>query len=294
MIRCKRLLVEVFSALLGAASLSAQNAPFPLPQIPVMITAPQERADFLAMNYWQHYDFKNQALIGQPQITEQAFVDFIDLLPYCNKAVVEKSITKLLSCAENGGKGMLEAFGKLSERYLYDPNSPMRNEELYLPVLNYLIGSKSVNATQKEQYRFQLSMAKKNRVGQPAANFGFTKADGTVGTLNAISSPYVLLFFNDPDCEDCKRVKEILSKTPLFKDNPKLKIVSIYTDQEVDLWKRTPYPTSWVNGRSQEIDSKRLYDLRAIPTLYLLDKEKRVVLKDASIDQVADYLYRNQ
>lgn len=294
MTRCKRLLIAVFSGLLSAASLTAQSAPFPLPQIPVMITTPQERAEFLAMNYWQHYDFKNAALMNQPEITEQAFVDFVDLLPHCGRASADKSISKLMAAAESGSKTMFDGFTKLSERYLYDPNSPMRNEELYLPFLNYIVTAKTATVAQKERAKYQQSMVKKNRVGQPAANFNFTKADGSNGSISAIQSPYLLLFFNNPDCEDCKRVKEILSKNPLFKDNSKLKIASIYTDEDIDLWKRTPYPAAWINGRSRAVDQQRLYDLRAIPTLYLLDKDKRVLLKDATLEQVAEYLYKNQ
>lgn len=36
--------------------------------------------------------------------------------------------------------------------------------------------------------------------------------------------------------------------------------------------------------------TKNLYDLRAIPTLYLLDKNKTVLLKDATLQKVEQYL----
>lgn len=35
---------------------------------------------------------------------------------------------------------------------------------------------------------------------------------------------------------------------------------------------------------------KNLYDLKAIPTLYLLDKDKKVLLKDATVAQIDQYL----
>ena len=38
------------------------------------------------------------------------------------------------------------------------------------------------------------------------------------------------------------------------------------------------------------IKNKNLYDLRAIPTLYLLDKNKTVLLKDATLQKVEQYL----
>ena len=35
---------------------------------------------------------------------------------------------------------------------------------------------------------------------------------------------------------------------------------------------------------------EQVYDLKAMPTLYLLDAEKRVILKDASFEQVEERL----
>jgi hypothetical protein len=40
------------------------------------------------------------------------------------------------------------------------------------------------------------------------------------------------------------------------------------------------------------IRTENLYSVRAIPSLYLLDKEKRVIMKDAPEDRVFSYLSR--
>ena len=48
------------------------------------------------------------------------------------------------------------------------------------------------------------------------------------------------------------------------------------------------YPKEWICGYDpdQVLRSDTLYWLRAIPSLYLLDGEKRVILKDATLQQV--------
>jgi len=38
------------------------------------------------------------------------------------------------------------------------------------------------------------------------------------------------------------------------------------------------------------LKNDEIYDLKAIPTLYLLDKDKKVVLKDVTFNQVENYL----
>ena len=74
----------------------------------------------------------------------------------------------------------------------------------------------------------------------------------------------------------------------------KLKVLSIYPDEELDEWKkhRNDFAKEWTNGYDKElvIKNKNLYDLRAIPTLYLLDKNKTVLLKDATLQKVEQYL----
>ncbi|KAA5118039.1 DUF5106 domain-containing protein, partial [Bacteroides fragilis] len=55
---------------------------------------------------------------------------------------------------------------------------------------------------------------------------------------------------------------------------------------------RNDFAKEWTNGYDKElvIKNKNLYDLRAIPTLYLLDKNKTVLLKDATLQKVEQYL----
>ena len=48
----------------------------------------------------------------------------------------------------------------------------------------------------------------------------------------------------------------------------------------------------WINSYESTVSLKNveIYDLKAIPTLYLLDKDKKVVLKDVTFNQVENYL----
>ena len=67
-------------------------------------------------------------------------------------------------------------------------------------------------------------------------------------------------------------------------------LLALYVDQDLDSWRANlkDYPKERIYARddSQSINAGRIYILRAIPSLYLLDKEKRVLLKDAPRAQV--------
>jgi hypothetical protein len=52
------------------------------------------------------------------------------------------------------------------------------------------------------------------------------------------------------------------------------------------------YPEQWYNGYDPDmvIRNELLYDVRAIPSLYLLDRKKNVIFKDAPEQKVFSYL----
>lgn len=265
---------------------------FRLPDVPVTLTAPEDRAAYLSLHYWDHFDFADTSLISRPEITEQAFVDFLSILPYTNQAPA--AVDTLFRRAATGQE-MLYHFIGLSDKYLYEPNSPMHDEELHILVLRALLDNPRLSDTDKARPRYLLEMAMKNRPGDVAADFTVTCRDGRRRQLSGIKADYVLVYFNDPDCEDCHRVKELLSSSPVVNrllESGRLKLLSVCVEGKTPAWEKADFPKSWIDGYDdgRRLTREQVYDLKAMPTLYLLDAEKRVILKDASFKQVEEWL----
>lgn len=267
-------------------SASASKPSFSLPTPPAMLTSPTQRAEYVVKHFWDAFDFTDTALVNSADITEQALVDYINLLPHTTPEVAEKSIASMLNRAVEADSSAFTHFTDLYERYLYDPNSPFRNEEYYIAVLRAIINNQHVDEIQKSTPRFQLEMALKNRPGTVAANFPLTLRNGRTINLSNVTAEYTVLFFNNPDCHDCARVKQLLAEWT----EPRVKIVAIYTDEEIDIWSKTDYPAAWINGYTETTEINASYDLRAIPTLYLLDRKKRVVLKDVPVEYLIEHV----
>ena len=68
---------------------------FTLPQVPSMLNTPEARAQFVSEHYWDNFDFADTAYIHLPDITEQALVNFMDLMQHVRQDVVESSISIL-------------------------------------------------------------------------------------------------------------------------------------------------------------------------------------------------------
>ena len=259
------------------------------PVVPVMIRTKEERQRFLALHYWNDFDFADTTHFSKPEVTEQALADYLYLLGEVSADICREGISLLLDKALTADSTMFAHFTGLLEHYLYEPNSPYRNDEAYIAVLEYITASLQISKTDKLRPAYQLKMIRKNRIGEWAADFTYTLKDGSQRALHGIRSEYTVLFFNNPDCEECRRIKAVLTELDVFVHNPAVTILSIYPDEDVELWRRTPYPDSWINGYGNADIDKR-YDLRAIPSLYLLDREKRVILKNAPIEAIIDFL----
>lgn len=265
---------------------------FRLPQIPPVLTSPGERASYLVAHYWDGFDFSDTTLISRPEITEQAFADFLDVLPHVSPDESVKALRRLMASA-SADRSMLMYFADLAEKYLYDPNSPFRNEEFYIPVLEYIVSSPDLAEVYKIRPRYRLELALKNRPGDVAVDFAYTLPDGKGGRLSEVKSEYTVLFFNNPDCADCISTKAFIAGSALFGKllaAKRLTVVAVYPDGDLSLWKKTTYPPAWINGSNPALSGARLYDLKAMPTLYLLDRNKRVILKDAPVERIEEWL----
>lgn len=270
---------------------------FVLPDLPKELTNPTARAAYLVLHYWDRFDFSDEKLIERPEITEQAFVDYINILPYVPSDKAEESLEYTLKKAE-ASSPMYAHFGTLFQKYLYQPNSPFRNEELYIPVVKKLAKSPLLSETDRAKYKFEEEMALTNRKGQTAADFAFTLASGKSQQMHTVKSDYLILMFSNPGCPTCMAAtKSMVNSAELNRafsmNSPTrtmLTILTVYPDSGLEEWKShvKDLPQNWLNSYDDgmTITKKKLYDLKAIPTLYLLDKDKKVILKDTSVEAI--------
>ncbi len=295
----KKLLVVIIAAFLffcGNDVVSAQSrVSFRPPEIPLTIVDIDARREYLALHYWDNFNIEDTELVNDNSLMNFAMSGYVSVLMMSPSVIVEKSIDVILSRALKCGYTQYESLTSQLEEWLYNPNSPMRNEELYIYVLRHTIEVAELEDIYKIRPRYQLEMVLKNRIGEVATDFRCKNIAGESSTLHQISTPSTILFFNTPDCNDCRRVKEyIASSLSLSRlvDAQKLTILGVYTEGDKELWLKTKYPSLVVNTNDSdcEIVKNKLYDLKALPTLYLLDINKKVILKDRSIEEIEEYL----
>ena len=271
-----------------AAAPAANVSVYTIPPMPAVLTDPESRARWAVEHYWDNFDFTDTLSIANwSAYAEQAFVDFdYQLLANVPDEVGGEAISVLFGRAQ-ANKDVFLKFAEVAEKYLFDPNSPYRNEELYIAALRAVLANPALDEWERIRPGEQLRLALKNRVGDRAADFRYTLESGAVGTLHSLRAPYTLVFFNNPGCATCREMMDRIMASPYLANrigSGTLAVLAVYPDEDLAAWRDylPGMPEGWINSydATGKIKNDELYDLKAIPTLYLLDADKRVMLKD--------------
>lgn len=268
---------------------------FPLPNVPDTITSRTQRANYLALHYWDNINFNDTTLIGNEDISEQGFCNFISIMPYVTQ---QREAFDIFVQGITGNSKIQSYFMSIAQKYLAEPQSPVFNESLYITLLESITSLDTLSLSDYEKYNFILQMEKKNQIGSIACDFEYLLRDGSYGHLYDIDNSYTLIFFGDPDCDICNKAKEqLLSSvyTHLKFIGGYLTILSVCVEGKTSKWQETPAPEGWIDACDEKcaIYEHLLYDIPGLPSLYLLDKEHRVILRDVHVDAVERYFSRN-
>jgi thiol-disulfide isomerase/thioredoxin len=272
---------------------------FTMPEIPPMLVEPGSRTLYLLNHFWDNFDFSDTSYIGLKEITERAFIHYAQMLSQRDVVPYDKAVEGMLIMLNKAqaDSSMYRYFTGLCKKYFYRGNSPMMNDEYYIPVLEHMLQSPHLAPASKKAAELDLKRLKRNLPGQSAENFDYTLHSGKTQTLYQLKAEYILLFFNNPDCPACKEVQEQISASPLLSkliQKGSIKVLALYPDSDLAAWDkhREQIPSAWINAydKDQRITLDELYDLKAIPMLYLLDGQKKVLIRDGKVKQVEQLL----
>lgn len=267
-------------------SLPAQETYFQYPQVPESLTTLQERTSYLVTHFWDRCDIKS-ALSSRTKF-KKAFSDYISFMPYADTDTIKASVSALINSVKKSPQEML-ALGQIAEETLYGDSAIMWSDELYLPFAQAVIDTKKISSADKARFRHHVSILSNSQVGMTAPSVKTYDRDGREIVIDTISTPLTILFFNDPECDDCilskARLAANISVNRLIEDGH-LTVISIYADEVTDEWKKDAagYPANWVVVAAPDADT--VYDMRTTPSIYLLNKERRIITKNVSLDSV--------
>lgn len=263
-----------------------------LPEVPVMLTAPEDRAAYVLAHFWDALDIGDTAACHRQEFMEQNVVNFLSLFPLADEEACTEGMETMLRLVAADPATFRIVTGTM-ERYLDDPNSPMRNEGYYIAYLGTLLRSPTLPEAERLRTADRLETAQKNRPGMTAADFAYIDRNGKPHRLHTTASAErLLVVFYDPDCEHCTEMLGSLHESAVVSRcvaEKSVTVLAIYTEGDRGLWDRTKedMPQEWTVGMDADgIVEHGSYHLPAMPVFYLLDRKKRVLLKDATLPEI--------
>lgn len=269
---------------------------FSVPKIPAMISDPGQQAAFLAEHYWDNFNFRDSSDLELKKTIAEAFAEYLMILGEVESVKAGESVRSLMEKASDNN-WLTIFYAERAEGLLYNPNSPIRNEVLYEEFLKGVLACKVVEPGKKAHFQYQFDLAQKNKPGSKAIDFEYTLKDGSRSSLYKTRGKLIMLYFHNPGCHECAVTKDKIVNSQIIqklKTDGILKILAVFPDKDLDLWNKhyAELPDSWIKAYDKEtiIEDKQLYDLKAIPTIYLLDGDNTVLMRDPTFEQFEKYL----
>lgn len=263
------------------------NVEYPLPSVPDSIHLPRERAEYATAHFWDTYEDYGQC-ITDICCMQQAIANFAALARISeNDETTAISVKNLVEKA----KGTAKAAGILSsaaEICLDDIESPVYDRELYATFIKAFAHTDGLPKWIQTKYATLENLIAMNAVGSKAADFTILLPSGEKTTLwEEVGHEYTILILYDPECSHCDITMKQLSTEPILDkwitaDMAKVVAADI-RPSENSKEKSASLPENWVRGTDATgIEEEEIYYVPATPSIYLLDANGTVLLKDAA------------
>lgn len=239
-------------------------------------------ADSLAVHFWNEPSVLREPL--DSVAAEQHFADFLGLLLNAGADTRARAVEALMH-----GARQQELIEHYADHYLFDPNSPLRDDGLYIVFARGMLENYRLDDAARMVLEAKIENAAKNMPGTRAADFAYVTRSGDRATLHTTApGRELLLLFYEPDCSNCAAAIERLAADAGIAhrtDAGTLAVLAVYPDDDTALWQSTAasLPEGWTVARAADPDLiADLYYIAATPSVYLLDADRRVLAKDIS------------
>ncbi len=285
----KRLILAALLTIFLTGAVNAQTTPetyFPYPLVPDSISSLEGRSNFLITHFWDFCDLK-KGFSSRAKMAG-AFRDYLTFMPYANARVVHRSIAKFLKDIEKQPEDMAFIAHK-AEEFVHSDTANIFSDEIYLPFARAVVENKRSSKEERDYFEPQVKVLTATMINTSMPDISYTDRNGNKAVFAPDSSQVIILFFTEPENSDALLAKARLnadSKAASFVKDGILRIVAIAKTEPGEEWLNfaKTLPEDWIVGANPDID--KIYDIRAIPSFYVVDQSGNILLKNANIDRI--------
>ncbi len=258
-------------------------------------------------HYWDNVVFNDNRLLRTP-FFENKLDDYFKNYVSRDPDSVINEVQYMLTVAKTGKEIYPFLLFKFTNKYI----SPefMGQDKVFLHIYqNFFAKGDTIllNEASKKSLRDRAYSLMANQLGLPAPILVLNDINEKRFALHNMKANYTFIAFWDPTCSHCK--VEIPKLDSMYKASwvkHDIKVIAVNINaKEMTAWKtfiKEHHLEQWTNAYQTDEDLnkeiaegrpttiRQLYDVFKTPTFYLLDKDKKIVAKNLSIEQFNDFL----
>jgi len=262
---------------------------------------------YVKNHFWEGVLFNDNRLIHTPFFEDKLDEYFRNYVSRDPDSIIDE-VQYILTVAKTGKEIYPFLLFKFTNKYI----SPeyMGQDKVFLHIFqNFFAKGDTVllNEASKKSITERAYSIMANQLGLAAAPLNINTIDDKPFSLYNTAAPYTFIAFWDPTCSHCK--VEIPQLDSMYKSQWKklnIKLIGVNINYKENLaWKKfiaDKHLTDWTHVYQTEADLnkeisagkpstiRQLYDVYKTPTFYLLDKDKKIIAKNLSIEQFNDFL----
>lgn len=257
-----------------------KNTPFDYPVAPDTCSTLESRCNYIVANFWNNFN------IAKP-ITDDAgfnaaFRDYINFFKYAHRNIVMSSVRDFIFKARANTSNLIRV-GQVAEASLYGPNAEYWSDELYIEIARLMSESTTLKNADRNYYKHQIEVIGKCVEGNVLPEMELNMQSGK-SKLSSIEAEAYLVFFSDASTNsviDRTRLSTDIGVGQLIEQG-QVKVVQIFIGKPDNDWYANQ-PAEWVNATVERVET---IDLRSVPSCYILDKDRKILTKNVSVDDV--------
>lgn len=276
------------------------------PEIPQAPKLPNGKTDsmwvfnYYKTHYWDAFDFADPRIVNTPFLEPKMERYFKNLVVQTPDSIIKDADLMVKKVSVNKD---LKAWTVYYITNQYENPKTVGTEAVWVYMANkyYLSGEMGVSEDVKKRIAEKVGTMKDLLVNKVFPPLTLTDPLGKKVSVQAIDASYTVLFFYSPTCGHCK---EAAPQLKAFADKNKaegIRVMAVSTEHNKEEWKtfiKTYQLDGLLNGFDalNQIDFNRKFDVVTTPTIYILDKNKKIIARKMPVEQLDDFLnyYKNK
>ncbi len=289
--------IERFPIGLFSRVLLAQQEP-ELPEAPL---GPDGTPDQLFLyqlykeKFWDNIDFKDDRLLRTPVYQNRLRTFFSNVVVQIPDSVIVQA-DKLIEKARANPEMFKYTVWFITNHF--ERSQIMGHDAVFVHMIEtyYMTGQTPwVEAENLRRITERAMKLKPLLIGKVAPDIIMFRPNMSRVPLHSIKANFIVLYFWDSECSHCRRITPELRTLSERLKPQGVEVFAVNTEADAEIWLKAVESyglASWinVNDPANLSEFREKYDLFATPVIYLLDKNKRIIAKRVTVEQVNDII----